>query len=71
MSDSRHRARAHARRAYCCSCGRVVHGNGAKHSHRAKHQRAGDTHGYISMEEFDRRFPDGRRFGITEAREGQ
>lgn len=30
---SRQRAQAHAKRAYFCACGRVVHGNGARAMH--------------------------------------
>lgn len=34
---------AHARKAYTCSeCGKVVHGNGARASHRAAHERRGE-----------------------------
>lgn len=36
----------HATRAYTCSgqdgCGKVVHGNGARSSHRAAHERKGE-----------------------------
>ena len=41
---SRQRAQAHARRPHYCSCGHIIHGNGAKWSHQNKHQRAGDGH---------------------------
>jgi hypothetical protein len=33
---------AHARTAYECSCGKIVHGNGARASHRAAHERRGE-----------------------------
>lgn len=33
------KARAHARIAYWCTCGKVVHGNGGKWSHAQKHRR--------------------------------
>lgn len=46
------RARAHARRSYCCSCGKVVWGNGAKAQHFTMHDRRDDGHGWISEEEY-------------------
>lgn len=47
---SRSRAQAHAKHAHFCSCGRVVHGNGAKAAHRAMHARAGDGHHWCGSE---------------------
>jgi hypothetical protein len=44
VTTSRERAQAHARRPHYCSCGVIVHGNGAKAAHRGKHERAGDGH---------------------------
>lgn len=39
MSDHRARAAGHAKRAYYCTCGKVVHGNGARFQHGAMHNR--------------------------------
>lgn len=47
---SRARAQAHAKHAYFCTCGRVVHGNGAKYTHAAMHKRRNDGHGYVVRE---------------------
>ena len=44
MTTSRQRAQGHAKRSRYCSCGCVIHGNGAKWSHEAKHARANDGH---------------------------
>lgn len=57
MSDARRRAQAHARRGHFCSCGAIVHGNGAKYQHREMHNRAGDGHRYVRFEDFRGRFP--------------
>lgn len=54
---SRQKAQAHARHAYYCSCGAVVHGNGACSSHRGKHARAGDGHRYVNREVWKARTP--------------
>jgi len=44
MSSSRSRLHqgAHARIAYQCTCGKIVHGNGARAAHRAAHERRGE-----------------------------
>lgn len=58
------RAKAHAKHPYFCSCGKVVHGNGAKAMHfyvggdRWKGRR--DGHVQVGREWFRRRFPDWR-----------
>lgn len=55
------RAKAHAKHAYFCTCGRIVHGNGANAMHffvggdRYAGRREG--HGEISREAFNLRFP--------------
>jgi hypothetical protein len=41
-------ARAHAKRASYCTCGKVVHGNGGEHMHREMHKRKGDGHYYMT-----------------------
>ena len=41
---SREKAQAHAKHAHFCSCGFVVHGNGAKAKHGRMHERKGDGH---------------------------
>jgi hypothetical protein len=41
-------ARAHAKRASYCTCGKVVHGNGGSHMHRAMHKRKDDGHYYMT-----------------------
>ena len=57
-------AQAHARHAYFCRCGKVVHGNGARAMHfyiegdRFMGRREG--HSKISREAFFERFPDWR-----------
>jgi Ni/Co efflux regulator RcnB len=70
MDETRRLAmrRAHARRAYYCTCGKVVHGNGGENSHRQMHVRRGDWkrdftgsvvnehgHTYVVREEYERR----------------
>ena len=45
---SREKAQAHAKHAYFCSCGYVVHGNGARAKHRDMHKRKDDGHSYWS-----------------------
>jgi hypothetical protein len=40
--------RAHAKRAYYCTCGKIVHGNGGRASHFDMHERRGDGHHRIS-----------------------
>lgn len=50
------RAQAHARHGFYCSCGKIVHGNGAKHMHREMHRRHGDGHRYISMTAYREQF---------------
>lgn len=44
MTTSRQRAQAHAKRSHYCSCGYIIHGNGAKWAHQSKHGRANDGH---------------------------
>ena len=55
---SSERAKAHAKRGHRCSCGQIVHGNGAKHQHKAMHLRADDGHGWVTLEVFRQLFPD-------------
>lgn len=57
MDESRRIAmrRAHVRRAWHCTCGQTVHGNGGRTSHRNKHKRANDGHHYMTTTEYDRR----------------
>ncbi len=50
--SSRDRARAHLKHAHHCTCGRVVHGNGAKWQHVQMHHRRGDGHHGITAEAF-------------------
>jgi hypothetical protein len=56
MADRRARAKAHAKRAYFCVCGKLVHGNGGKAMHfyvdgqLDKGLRPG--HGRISQERY-------------------
>ena len=39
-------AKVHARRAYrCTNCGKIVHGNGGRASHRYSHERRGESGG--------------------------
>jgi hypothetical protein len=49
MTESRRLAmrRAHANHASFCSCGKIVHGNGATAMHRAMHKRRNDGHHYL------------------------
>ena len=42
-------AQGHARRAHYCSCGYIIHGNGAKAAHHGKHVRASDGHRWWTM----------------------
>lgn len=60
MDESRRLAmrRAHARRASFCTCGKVVHGNGGRTSHRAMHKRKGDSHYYMTPTAYARRRAD-------------
>jgi hypothetical protein len=44
----RESAREHAKHPHYCSCGKVVHGNGAKAAHRAAHERRGDRDRYVT-----------------------
>lgn len=53
---SRRRAQAHARRAHHCSCGRIVHGNGARAAHKAMHVRRGDGHRWLLEDAWLARF---------------
>ncbi len=48
--SSRDRARAHLKHAHHCTCGRVVHGNGAKWQHGEMHYRRSDGHRWITQE---------------------
>lgn len=71
---SREKAQAHAKHAHFCSCGFVVHGNGAKAKHGEMHKRKGDDHHWWSRtawEEHGRphlnhRDPERRRPILTE-----
>lgn len=62
MTTRQERAAAHARHAYFCKCGVVVHGNGARAMHfyvdgdRALGFR--DGHLKLPRAEFFKRFPD-------------
>jgi hypothetical protein len=47
--------RAHAKRAYYCTCGKTVHGNGARSMHREMHIRHSDGHYYMTATEYERR----------------
>jgi hypothetical protein len=48
------RAQGHARRAHYCSCGFVIHGNGARSSHERMHQqRKGDGHRWWSTTQWE------------------
>lgn len=57
-TTARERARRHANRGYLCSCGKIVHGNGARYQHRAMHDRAEDEHRYVRAEYYRELFPD-------------
>ena len=53
-------ARAHAKRAHHCTCGKTVHGNGAEFMHRQSHERKGEWrtvggHYYMTYIEWMRR----------------
>lgn len=52
------RAQAHAKHAFYCTCGKIVSGNGGKYNHRQMHERAGDTHCYITQTSFNIIFPN-------------
>lgn len=52
------RAKAHAKYSARCSCGAIVHGNGARYQHRAMHQRADDGHRYVTIARYRELFPD-------------
>lgn len=58
------RARAHANRAYFCTCGAIVHGNGGKAGHAWMHENApqgrglGDGHHYVNRERYHQIWPD-------------
>lgn len=41
----------HACRAYYCTCGKIVHGNGGKAMHSAMHKRNGDKHHFTIKEQ--------------------
>jgi hypothetical protein len=70
MDETRRLAmrRAHTKRSWHCTCGKVVHGNGACASHKAAHVRKGewmrdftgavvkaDGHFYMTESERERR----------------
>ncbi len=57
-TTARDRARRHAERGHLCSCGKIVHGNGAKYQHREMHRRAEDGHRYVRLEHYRELFPD-------------
>lgn len=46
----------HARHAYYCSCGKIVHGNGGRASHADMHERREDGHRFITSRAYDERF---------------
>jgi hypothetical protein len=48
------RAKAHAKRPYHCSCGKVVFGNGARAGHFAMHKRRADGHCRVGSEHWRR-----------------
>jgi len=50
-------AAAHAKRAHFCSCGKIVHGNGARAVHRAYHVNRQDGHTYLIEDAYYRLFP--------------
>lgn len=50
---SRDKAQAHAKHAYFCSCGYVVHGNGAKAGHGRMHQQRADGHCWWSRADWE------------------
>lgn len=56
----------HTRHATYCSCGRVVWGNGGRSQHREMHERRGDGHSGLTLDEFRRRFPsdESRKGGL-------
>jgi hypothetical protein len=45
-------AKAHAKRAWYCTCGKIVHGNGGEHMHREMHARKGDAHYYMTYSDY-------------------
>ena len=50
----------HAKRAHYCTCGKVVHGNGAEYMHEEMHRRRGEWrteggHFYMTYSEYQRR----------------
>lgn len=55
VSQSRRLAmrRAHTKHAYFCTCGMVVRGNGARHSHAQMHRRQTDGHHYITQDAWE------------------
>lgn len=62
VSETRRLAmrRAHSKRAYHCTCGMIVHGNGASSAHRAMHMRKNEWrseegHHYMTESERERR----------------
>lgn len=57
MDESRRLAmrRAHARQASYCTCGKTVHGNGARFTHSQMHERKADGHYYMTYSEYERR----------------
>lgn len=61
VSETRRLAmrRAHTKHASFCSCGKIVHGNGAYAAHRAMHVRRADGHRFILEAHYRERFPRG------------
>lgn len=55
---SSQRAKAHAKHAFFCSCGKIVHGNGAKAQHRGMHERKNDRHHWLTRDGYFLLFPD-------------
>ena len=59
-------AQAHAKYANYCTCGKIVHGNGGKHTHRAMHERKGEWrtesgHCYMTYSEYQRRIEQAQK----------
>jgi hypothetical protein len=57
---------AHAKYAYYCTCGKVVHGNGGRASHEYMHERKQDGHRFVTERSFRERFPE--KYAMCESR---
>jgi len=53
VTTSRQRAQAHAKRSHYCSCGFIIHGNGARWAHQSKHQRVQDGHAWWTTTQWE------------------